>query len=199
MKMSDLMNVSGQQLLNLSKAELLDLTRQLTQIANQRMVRLEKRGLAEKSPAYLARLRDVGNNPDYIYFTPSSKNTKAQLRQQFKKAQYFLNLKTSSINGLNSYISRMKEIAPGLGDVWDDAEFWKVIDTLREQYATQWALIYRTDLIASLSVQYSQSKSFNFNYQNMRYQLMNEYAAELERRQQYNQFYTEYYQSEPQN
>lgn len=130
LSIEDIMNIDFDELNKLSRSDLARLTSRLTSTANKRIKRLLKSDVNEISPALSSISQRLGKGKDTAFFSVKGKDVN-QLRNEFARVKYFLNLKTSSITGTKKL---KKETYKRLGinelaDDWSSAKnkrFWKL-------------------------------------------------------------------------
>ena len=128
----DIMNLSWEQLNSMGDVEMKQITSRLVSASNKRIRRLEKTTRGKSSFAYQT-VEDRGR-----MFSVRGKNTN-QVRQEFKLAKNFLNMKTSTVSGWKKYRKatedRMVGATGGESLNWKDGtwkKFWKVYRRFEE-------------------------------------------------------------------
>lgn len=128
----DIMNLSWEQINTMGDVELKQITSRLVSASNKRIRRLEKTTRGKSSFAYQT-VEDRGR-----MFSVRGKTTN-QVRQEFKLAKNFLNMKTSTVSGWKKYRKqtedRMVGATGGESLKWKDAtwkKFWKVYRRFEE-------------------------------------------------------------------
>ena len=131
---------------NMTREELLKGIKSLSKTANQRMLRLERAGIDQSSPAYLYVQRSVEKGEKYAainkkgqarFVTQSSMSDK-ELRTEFEKLQGFLETKTSKVAEAKNIIKKSQEqiarisgsnlSAKDIGDLWSEPLIRKYYD-----------------------------------------------------------------------
>lgn len=128
----DIMNLSWEQINTMGDVELKQITSRLVSASNKRIRRLEKSTRGKSSFAYQT-VEDRGR-----MFSVRGKNTN-QVRQEFKLAKNFLNMKTSTVTGWKKYRKetedRLVSATDGESLNWKDGtwkKFWKVYRRFEE-------------------------------------------------------------------
>lgn len=127
MTVKDLMNLTPEQVTQMSKAQLKEATRVGAAAANKRLKRLEASGYDELSPAYQSAVRH-GNQR----FT-SKGNSKVALRNQLFAQRRFLEMETSSVSGFKKTKAAVyKQIGGGFKSKKTEKSFWKTYRKMEE-------------------------------------------------------------------
>lgn len=127
MKTSDLLSMSSLDISKLTRSELAKATRQLADIANKRLKRLETAEAGTDSPLY-QKTMEVG------YFKTGGKN-QGQLQAEFQRARSFLNKKTSTVSGWGKMRTKtLNRIGVPKEDQksFDDKAFWRTYRRLEK-------------------------------------------------------------------
>lgn len=127
MKTSDLLSMSSLDVSKLTRSELAKATRQLADIANKRLKRLETAEAGINSPLY-QKTMETG------YFRTGGKN-QGQLQAEFQRARSFLNKKTSTVSGWRKMRTKtLKRIGVPEEDQksFDDKSFWQTYRRLEK-------------------------------------------------------------------
>ena len=124
-KIDDLLNIDINDLNRMTKKQLLEVVRQLSKTANQRIYRLEQMKTGTLSPAY-NHVEKRGEN-----FSVKGK-TLNQLRNEYADVKNFLKMKTSTVSGWNKV---RKETYNRIGTDFagvDEVRFWNLYRKLEE-------------------------------------------------------------------
>lgn len=124
-KIDDILNIDINDLNRMTKKQLLDVVRQLSKTANQRIDRLEHTKTGTLSPAYHHVEKRGGN------FGVKGK-TLNQLRNEYADVKNFLKMKTSTVSGWNKV---RKETYNRIGTDFagvDEVRFWNLYRKLEE-------------------------------------------------------------------
>ena len=124
-KIDDLLNIDINDLNRMTKKQLLEVVRQLSKTANQRIYRLEQMKTGTLSPAY-KKEEKRGEN-----FSVKGK-TLNQLRNEYADVKNFLKMKTSTVSGWNKV---RKETYNRIGTDFagvDEVRFWNLYRKLEE-------------------------------------------------------------------
>ena len=134
LKITDIMNMSWDDLNSLSGADLRKITGRLVSASNKRIRRLEQTSRGKSSFAY-QKVEERGRK-----FSTRGLNTN-QVRTEFANARRFLKMKTSTVKGWNEYRSSVEERLTKTLDVdelgWSEkteSKFWKVYRRFEEQH-----------------------------------------------------------------
>ena len=118
----------------LSESEMKQITSRLVSASNKRIRRLEQATMGTVSPAY-SRIKNRGK-----MFSVRGKDVN-QVRNEFKSAKQFLQMKTSTIKGWTSYRMMMNERVGyatfGESQTWSERtwkKYWKVFRQFEEMY-----------------------------------------------------------------
>lgn len=132
LKITDIINMSWDDLNSLSGADLRKITGRLVSASNKRIRRLEQTSRGKSSFAYQA-IEERGRK-----FSTRGLNTN-QVRTEFANARRFLKMKTSTIKGWNEYRSGVEERITKTLDIdelgWSErteSKFWKVYRKFEE-------------------------------------------------------------------
>lgn len=113
---------------NMSDAELKTLVRDASKIANERITRLEKSGMAELSRAYHSNIREKHKR-----FGVKGKSNRAQLKNEFLAIQQFLEMKTSTSAGTRAVRREVnKRFGFKFKSIAEEKEFWGTYRKLEE-------------------------------------------------------------------
>lgn len=121
----------------LSLSDLNELTRKAVKVANQQIRRLEKKGYATRSMAYLSLQKHTGKSRiSYSQKWIKEKNARNKLIKAYYQAMNYRSLKTGSVRG---YKSQNKQILERLGiDKFNnkdqESKFWEVYRNLENYY-----------------------------------------------------------------
>lgn len=129
MTINDILSLDVDDIMRMSKAELLAVNRQMLSVTNKRIRALNKAGL--NTPA-LERYQQNGVVKNL------NKKTLNQLRGDYKKLQTFLNWKTSTVKGYKSYVKNVKKATGFKGTVEEfesyNADLWTIFSKIVELY-----------------------------------------------------------------
>ena len=133
LKITDIMNMSWDDLNSLSGKELRQITGRLVSASNKRIKRLEQTTRGKSSFAYQT-VEERGRK-----FSTRGLNTN-QVRTEFSNARRFLKMKTSTLKGWKEYRESMEERITKTLDIdelnWSEkteSKFWKVYRRFEEQ------------------------------------------------------------------
>ena len=133
LKITDIMNMSWDDLNSLSGKELRQITGRLVSASNKRIKRLEQTTRGKSSFAYQT-VEERGRK-----FSTRGLNTN-QVRTEFSNARRFLKMKTSTVKGWKEYRESMQERITETLDMeelgWSEkteSKFWKVYRRFEEQ------------------------------------------------------------------
>ncbi len=109
---------------NLSREELIRGIKSLSKTANQRLLRLERAGIDQSSPAYLYVQRSTEKGEKYasinkkgqVRFVTQSSMSDKELRTEFEKLQGFLATKTSRVAQAKKIIEKSQEEIAKISD-----------------------------------------------------------------------------------
>ena len=134
LSIQDIMSMDWNYLNQLSSKEMKQLTSRLVSAANKRIRRLQKTELGNIAPS-LQGVKQRGRA-----FSVKGKNTN-QVRNEFKMARNFLNMKTSTVSGWKDLLKRtyrrVKDTTgydPSTWDLESQQKFWKVYKKFEEMY-----------------------------------------------------------------
>lgn len=125
MTIKDILNLSNEDVMKLTKEELQPLVRQTVGVTRKRIKRIETAGIS--SPA-------VTNVRDFT-FSSSKKQNLNQLRQQFIKSTSFLKNKTSTLKGARQARKKMLKTLNIEEEIPQDEEalFWSAMNRLQDE------------------------------------------------------------------
>ena len=124
-KIDDILNIDINDLNRMTKKQLLDVVRQLSKTANQRIYRLEHTKTGTLSPAY----HHVEKRGEIFGVKGKTLN---QLRNEYADVKNFLKMKTSTVSGWNKV---RKETYNRIGTDFagvDEVRFWNLYRKLEE-------------------------------------------------------------------
>lgn len=118
----DYLDLTGNQLAELTNEQLQGITSKLNDAANKRMTRLEQQGIELLSPGYRGRLESKKGR-----FTLSRKETRGQLMDKYLAARRFLNPETgtSTRSQVEEYVKKYENLYHDvLGTDFDDPKLY---------------------------------------------------------------------------
>lgn len=118
----DYLDLTGNQLAELTNEQLQGITSKLNDAANKRMMRLERQGIELLSPGYRGRLESKKGR-----FTLTRKETRGQLMDKYLAARRFLNPETgtSTRKQIEKYVEKYNDLYENvLGTDFDDPSLY---------------------------------------------------------------------------